>query len=71
MTYCESDHSVDLIEISSSFVFNPSTLLEIFIDFMVSTRFSVCFSQAFPKREYVNLASSIIWFRLEVVFLHS
>ena len=45
--------------------FNPSVLLEMFRDFKASTCFSVCFSKAFPKGEYVNLASSIICLQLE------
>ena len=40
-------------------------LLESSRDFKGPTRFSVCFSKAFPKGEYANLACSIICLWLE------
>ena len=35
------------------------------MDFKASTCFFVCFSKAFLKGEYINMACSIIWLRLE------
>ena len=45
--------------------FNSSVLLEGLKDFKAPTCFSVCFSKAFPKKEYANLACSISCLRLE------
>ena len=43
--FCENLHSICLLEMSR--------------DFIAPTCFFVCFSKAFPKREYANLACSI------------
>ena len=49
--FCESIPSI---------CFNPPFLLEKSRDFIAPTCFSVCFSKAFHKREYANLACSVI-----------
>ena len=49
-----------------SILFNSSSsLLERIKNFKAPTCFSVCFSKVFPKGEYVNLACSFIWLRVE------
>ena len=58
----KSFFSIDFIP---SVFLNSSLLLERFRDFKLSTCFSVCFSKAFPKEEYVNLACSFICLRLK------
>ena len=37
-----------------------------FRDFKAATCFSICFSKAFPKGDYANIACFIIYIRLEV-----
>ena len=43
-----------------SICFNSSSLLKMSQDIIALTCFTVCFSKAFPKGEYANLACSII-----------
>ena len=45
--------------------FNSSALSEIFRDLKAWTCFSVCFSKAFPKEEFINLPGSTNWLQLE------
>ena len=42
--------------------FSSSFFLEMSREFIAETCFSVCFSKAFPKGEYVNLACSILFY---------
>ena len=62
MLYSWSNYSMGFFGNILPFFFNSSSsLIERFIEFKGSTCFSVYFSKALSKGEYVNLVCSIIW----------